>query len=183
MNIITSTFSVVKPVFDNQTKFIEDKVSKLPGVLQCKINKDYRAFVVTYDSELCKEEDINRIIENSELDSSASMEFSLVSFLFISTFFILLFLLNLKFNHISNLLTILFILVIFIGSLSPFYQIRYDEEFKEISGYTKILFKDPLISKSILFHLGRILGFTVLGLILGYLGSLLKFSLVLFQIF
>jgi sulfite exporter TauE/SafE len=183
MNIITSTFSVVKPIIENQSKFIEDKVSKLPGVLQCKTNRDYKAYVVTYDSELCKEEDINRIIENPELNSSDKLEFSLVSFLFIAMFFIILFLLNMKFHHVSNLLTTLFIIIIFIGSLAPFYQIRYDEEFKEISGYTKILFDDPAISKNVLFHLGRILGFTFLGLVLGYLGSLIKPSAVSFQIF
>ena len=181
MNIITSTFSVVKPALENQTKFIEDKVSKLPGVLQCKINKDYKAYVVTYDSELCKEEDINWIIENSELISSDRMEFSLVSFFFISIFFIILFLLNLKFNHISNLLTILFILVIFVGSLAPFYHIKNDEEFKGITELNKLLFNDPRISKSILFHLGRIFGFTVMGLVLGYLGSLFKPTTVIFQ--
>lgn len=183
MNIITSTFSVVKPLLENQSKPIEEKVSKLPGVLQCKINKDYKAYVVTYDSELCKEEDINRIIENPDLNSSDKMEFSLVSFLFIAMFFIMLFLLNLKFHHINSLLTFLFILVIFIGSLTPFYQIRYDEEFKEISEYNKILFNDTKISKNIFFHLGRILGLTVMGLVLGYLGSLFKDSASLFQLY
>ena len=183
MNIIISTFSVKKPTLETQTKFIEEKVSKLPGVLQCKVNKDRRAYVVTYDSDLCIEEDINRIIENPELSSIDKMEYSVVSFLFIALFFILLYLLNLRFHHVNDLRTTLFILIIFIGSLSPFYQIRYDEEFKEISGFTKTLFNDTKISKSVSFHLGRVLGFTFIGLILGYLGSLIKFSTVLFQIF
>ena len=183
MNIIISTFSVVKPILENQSKFIEDKVNKLPGVLQCKINKDYKAYVITYDSELCKEEDINRIIENPKLNSSDEMGFSLGSFLFIAMFFIILFLLNLKFHHINSLLTFLFILVIFIGSLTPFYQNRNDEEFKEISEHNEVLFNDPKISKNILFLFGRILGFTILGLVLGYLGSLFKTSGILFQIY
>jgi len=183
MNIIISTFSADKLILEDQSKFIEEKVNKLPGVLQCKINKDYKAYVVTYDSELCKEEDINRIIENSELNSSNKMEFSVVSFLFISMFFIILFLLNIKFRHISSLLTFIFILVIFIGSLSPFYQIRYDEEFKEISGHTIFLFNDKRISKNISFHFGRILGFTLIGLVFGYLGSLIKTSAFFFPLF
>ncbi|MGB4589913.1 MAG: sulfite exporter TauE/SafE family protein [Clostridiaceae bacterium] len=183
MNIITSTFSVVKPILENQNKFIEDKVSKLPGVLQCKINKDYKAYVVTYDSELCIEEDINRIIENPELNSSDKMEFSLVSFLFISMFFIILFLLNLKFKHINSFQTFLFVLVIFIGSLTPFYQIKYDDEFKEISEYINFLFSNTKISKSTLFHIGRVLGFTLIGLVFGYIGSLIKTSAFFFPIF
>lgn len=183
MNIIISTFSVKKTTLEIQTKFIEEKVSKLPGVLQCKVNKDHKAYVVTYDSDLCKEEDINRIIENPELSSIDKMEFSLVSFLLIAMFFIFLYLLNLRFHHISDLQTTLFVLIIFIGSFAPFYQIRYDEEFKEISGFTKTLFDDPKISKNVLFHLGRVLGFTFIGLLWGYVGSLIKFSAVLFQIF
>lgn len=178
MNIIISTFSVRKPILDIPSKLIAEKVSKLPGVLHCKVSKDHKAYVVTYDSELCKEEDINWIIENPELSSTDKMEFSLVSFLFITMFFILLFILNMKFHHISNSLVALFVLIIFIGSLAPFYQIRYDEEFKEISGFTKTLFSDTKISKNVIFHLGRIFGFTMIGVIFGYLGSLLKFSAI-----
>jgi len=183
MNILKSTFTLEKSVPPSIARTLRDEVGRLPGVLQCTLKRDHKSYAVTFDSELCKEEEINRVLLAFEDEKNEGMEFNFLSFLVIFVLFLVLTLINMKILRVSGIKTHLYILAAIIGVFAPFYQIRFDEEFREISNYSQKLFNTVRTSRSILFILGRLFGYTLIGLAFGYLGSLLKHIPIAFPLF
>lgn len=174
MNIIVSRFAVGSHLNNNQQKKVTEKVNELPGVLQCKFNDDAKSFNVTFDDDLCSEEEINQVLRHQSMKLKEGAEFGFISYLVILALFLLLFLLNKNYLRVEGQDIIILVVAAVCGIFSPFYRIRYNQEFRDLSNISQKLFTDLRTSRSILFILGRVTAFTALGFFWGALGSLLR---------
>lgn len=71
MNITESSFILKKDLTPKDYKKLRRKISCLPGVIKCHKHKNYHSIYITYDTELCPEEEINAVISSSQCTDHA----------------------------------------------------------------------------------------------------------------
>lgn len=174
MHIMESSFAMKKPLTPQDYYRIEKKINQLPGVLKSQKNRDYRSIIIAYDCELCSEEEINAVIGSMDPDENAG--FSFISIIVILVVYTSLFILNVETTQISQREVGIYILAAALGIFTPFYKLRYDEEFGSMAAVSQRLFNNPAISRNPLFILGRVFMITLLGGVWAYLGYLVKMS-------
>ncbi len=73
MNITESSFILKKDMAPKEYWKLRRKVSCLPGVIKCHKNKNYHSIYITYDTELCPEEEINAVLTRAQQSDKAIM--------------------------------------------------------------------------------------------------------------
>ena len=73
MNITESSFTLKKDMAPKDYWKLRRKVSCLPGVIKCHKNKNYHSIYITYDTELCPEEEINAVLSTAQQCDKAIM--------------------------------------------------------------------------------------------------------------
>lgn len=88
MNITESSFILKKDMAPKEYWKLRRKVSCLPGVIKCHKNKNYHSIYITYDTELCPEEEINAVLTRAQQSDKAIMGLflSLILSFFLSIF-------------------------------------------------------------------------------------------------
>ncbi|GEM_PF-3847625 len=71
MNITESSFTLKKDMTPKEYWKLRRKVSCLPGVIKCHKNKNYHSMYITYDTEICPEEEINAVISTCQCSGKA----------------------------------------------------------------------------------------------------------------
>ncbi len=88
MNITESSFILKKDMAPKEYWKLRRKISCLPGVIKCHKNKNYHSIYITYDTELCPEEEINAVLTRAQQSDKAIMGLflSLILSFFLSIF-------------------------------------------------------------------------------------------------
>ncbi len=71
MNITESSFILKKDLAPKDYWKLKRTVSCLPGVIKCHKDKNYHSIYITYDTELCPEEEINAVIRTAQQSDKA----------------------------------------------------------------------------------------------------------------
>lgn len=176
MSKITKFFHVYGMKCHSCEVAVKEEINKLQGIINIEADHNNSMVIVTYENELCNDDKIKLAIKNSGFSSSNNM---LIKVLGLSIIIISMFFLgnnpltgsNTSFTSIETSFIMLFVLGFFTsfhcvgmcGGILLTQTINKDENIKDKKSSFKI---------ALLYNSGRIISYTIIGGIVGTLGSI-----------
>ena len=176
MSKVTKFFDIYGMKCNSCEAAVENEINKLQGIIN--INADYKnaMVIVTYENELCNDTKIKLSIQNSGFSSSNNMAIKVLalSIIVISIFF-------LGNNPLtgSNISSISvessFIILLILGFFNSFHCVAMCGGIfltQTINTKDNSIGKKSAFKIALLYNMGRILSYTIIGGIVGALGSI-----------
>lgn len=176
MNIITHQFYINRNLSKRETQKVQSDIGLLPGVLQCALDTEGKTMEVTYDNELCSEEELQEILQAKSPFALRILDVHIQTLVSLLLLYALIFILSNRFLIFSASQWVLYILAGLLGLMTPLYRLRETEATPHTMA-THALFHDPRQMRHPGFLLGRTLGYTLVGFLLGTLGHVLRMTL------
>ncbi|MPM53953.1 hypothetical protein SDC9_100725 [bioreactor metagenome] len=176
MSKITKFFHVYGMKCHSCEVAVEEEINKLQGIINIKADHDNSMVIVTYENGLCNDDKIKLAIKNSGFSSSNNM---LIKVLGLSIIIISMFFLgnnpltgsNTSFTSIETSFIMLFVL----GFFTSFHCVGMCGGIlltQTINKYENIKDKKSSFKIALLYNSGRIISYTIIGGIVGALGSI-----------
>lgn len=176
MNIITHQFYINRSLSRRETQKVQSDIGLLPGVLQCALDTEGQTMEVTYDNELCSEEELQEILQTKSPFSLRILDVHIQTLVFLLLLYALIFILSDRLHLFAASQWVLYILAGLLGLMTPLYRLREAETTPHVMA-THALFHDPRQMRHPGFILGRTLGYALIGFLLGTLGHVLRMTL------
>ncbi|OPJ55734.1 sulfite exporter TauE/SafE family protein [Clostridium oryzae] len=166
---------------------IEKAVSKLNGIISIKANYEHQWALIEYDNELCDLDKIKTAIKEAGYTTEQSKDYKFIGILVIVAAIALLGLKTSGFDMEAKLNNASYAIIFLVGVLTSIHcvgmcgGIMLSQNFSKESKN-----KAEAIKPSLLYNSGRVLSYTILGGIVGALGSVFSLSIAtkaLLQIF
>ncbi|WP_411679321.1 sulfite exporter TauE/SafE family protein [Clostridium thailandense] len=159
-------------------KTIERTLKKLVGVFNVKANYSGQFVDIEYDSELCSLKDIKDSISNSGYSTENSSNFGFAGILIVAIAIILIGNSTGGFDMNSMLKGATYFILFVVGILTSIHCVGMCGGIMlSQSLSTKSINKLQAIKPALLYNAGRVISYTVLGSIVGALGSVLSLSI------
>ncbi|MBV7276319.1 sulfite exporter TauE/SafE family protein [Clostridium sp. PL3] len=159
-------------------KTIERTLKKLVGVFNVKANYSGQFVDIEYDSELCSLKDIKDSISNSGYSTESSSNFGFAGILIVAIAIILIGNSTGGFDMNSMLKGATYFILFVVGILTSIHCVGMCGGIMlSQSLSTKSINKLQAIKPALLYNAGRVISYTVLGSIVGALGSVLSLSI------
>ena len=158
---------------------VEKVMKKLDGVLSVKASYSYQFVEIEYVDELCSLEQIKASIENAGYTTQSSGNYKFVGILVIVAAIALLGLNTSGFDMEEKLNNASYVVIFAIGVLTSIHCIGMCGGImisQSLSAESTNKFE--AIKPSLLYNLGRVVSYTIIGGIIGALGSVFSFSIV-----
>lgn len=176
MSKITKFFHVYGMKCHSCEVAVEEEINKLQGIINIKADHNNSMVIVTYENGLCNDDKIKLAIKNSGFSSSNNM---LIKVLGLSIIIISMFFLgnnpltgsNTSFTSIETSFIMLFVL----GFFTSFHCVGMCGGIlltQTINKYENIKDKKSSFKIALLYNSGRIISYTIIGGIVGALGSI-----------
>lgn len=176
MSKITKFFHVYGMKCHSCEVAVEEEINKLQGIINIKADHNNSMVIVTYENGLCSDDKIKLAIKNSGFSSSNNM---LIKVLGLSIIIISMFFLgnnpltgsNTSFTSIETSFIMLFVL----GFFTSFHCVGMCGGIlltQTINKYENIKDKKSSFKIALLYNSGRIISYTIIGGIVGALGSI-----------
>ena len=176
MSKITKFFHVYGMKCHSCEVAVEEEINKLQGIVNIEAYHNNAMVIVTYENELCNDDKIKLAIKNSGFSSSNNM---LIKVLSLSIVVISMFFLgnnpligsNTSFTSIETSFIMLFVL----GFFTSFHCVGMCGGIlltQTINKYDNINDKKSSFKTALLYNGGRIISYTIIGGIVGALGSI-----------
>lgn len=183
MNIKTEKIKVYDMTCNSCESRVERTLKKLDGMISVKARYSKEEVIVEYDNELCDIDKIKESIKSSGYSVENSSRFKVIGILIVAAAIIFLgsstggFDMNAKLNGAS------YIALFIIGTLTSIHcvgmcgGIMLSQSLSENSILDRNRSKLKTLMPSILYNAGRVISYTLIGGIVGALGSVLSLSL------
>lgn len=176
MSKITKFFDVYGMKCHSCESAVEDEINKIQGITNVSADHKNSMVIVTYDSSFCDDNKIKNAIKNSGFSCSNNMLIKVVS---LSIIVISMFFLgnnpitgsNTSFSNIETSFIMLFVLGLFTSfhCIGMCGGIMLTQTFNK---YDNISDRRSSLKTASLYNIGRIISYTIIGGIVGSLGSI-----------
>lgn len=165
---------------------VEKSVKKLMGVINAKANFSDEFVIVEYDSDLCNPEQIKTSIKSAGYSVENSKNYKAAGIFIIAAAIIFIGNSNRGIDMASKLNGATYLVLFIVGVLTSIHcvgmcgGIMLSQSInKDSSGHNKSDLRNKLdsIKPALLYNAGRVLSYTILGGIVGALGSVLSLSI------
>jgi sulfite exporter TauE/SafE/plastocyanin domain-containing protein/copper chaperone CopZ len=157
---------------------VERAIQKLDGILNVKANYSGQFVEVQYDNELCSTSKIKAVINNAGYSTHSSNDYKFMGILIIVAAIILLGLKTSGFDMEAKLTNASYAVLFLVGILTSIHcvgmcgGIMLSQSLSKESNN-----KLEAIKPALLYNLGRVISYTILGGIVGTLGSVFSLSI------
>lgn len=181
MSKITKFFNVYGMKCNSCEMAVEKEINKLKGIINIEADYKNSMVIVTYKNDLCNDDEIKLAIKNSGFSTSSNMLIKVLglSIVIISMFFLG----NNPFTGSRDSFTSIetsFIILFVLGFFTSFHCVGVCSGIlltQTINKHDNINDKKSSFKIAVLYNSGRIISYTIIGGIVGALGSIFSASI------
>lgn len=178
MSIKREKFKVYEMTCSSCENRVERAIKKLDGVLKVKANYSEQSCEIVYDDELCNQLKIKSAIKSAGYSTENSNDYKLIGIFIIVTAIVLLGLKTSGFDMDEKLTNASYAVLFIVGILTSIHCVGMCggimlSQSLSIQSNNKFEAMKP----SILYNLGRVISYTILGGIIGAIGSIFSLSI------
>ncbi|MPW24583.1 heavy metal transport/detoxification protein [Alkalibaculum sp. M08DMB] len=178
MSIKNEKFKVYEMTCTSCEDHVERAIKKLPGIIDAKANFSDESVEVKYDDKLSNEEKINSTIIKSGYSTSSSKDYKIMGILIVVAAVVLLGLKTSGFDMEARLTNASYAVLFVVGILTSIHCVGMCGGIMLSQSLSKeSQNKFQAIQPSILYNIGRVLSYTILGGIIGAVGSVFSLSI------
>ena len=183
MSIKRDTISVYDMTCNSCENRVERALKKVEGVVNAKASYSSEQVVVEYDSSLCTKEQLKSAIKTAGYSTETSNSFKYVGFFVIAAAILLIGNSTAGFDMSAKLANASYAVLFIVGMLTSIHCVGMCGGIMLTQSLSKNSIIDEKQSKfknlmpSILYNAGRVTSYTIIGGIVGALGSILSLSL------
>lgn len=183
MSIKRDTISVYDMTCNSCENRVERALGKVEGVINAKASYSAEQVVVEYDSSLCTKEQLKSAIKTAGYSTETSNSFKYVGFFVIAAAILLIGNSTAGFDMSAKLNNASYAVLFIVGMLTSIHCVGMCGGIMLTQSLSKNIIIEEKQSKfknltpSILYNAGRVTSYTIIGGIVGALGSVLSLSL------
>ncbi|MBB6713443.1 sulfite exporter TauE/SafE family protein [Clostridium gasigenes] len=178
MSIRSEKFKVYEMTCTSCENSVEKAVIKLEGVLNAKADYSGQFAIVKYDDELCNINKIKASIKKAGYSTKSSNDYKFMGILIVVAAVILLGMKTSGFDMESKLTNASYAVLFVVGVLTSIHCVGMCGGIMLSQSLSKeSTNKFEAIKPSLLYNLGRVVSYTILGGIIGALGSVFSLSI------
>lgn len=178
MSIRNEKFKVYEMTCTSCENKVEKSIMKLDGVSKAKANYSNQFIIVSYDDELCTIHKIKDAITKAGYSTSASNDYKLMGIFIVVAAVVLLGMKTSGFDMESKLTNASYLVLFIVGVLTSIHCVGMCggimlSQSLSIESNNKF----EAIKPALFYNLGRVVSYTILGGIIGTLGSVFSLSI------